>query len=315
MDVIRGIEDIPAGLRDAAVTIGNFDGVHLGHRRLIARLLEEAGREKLKALVITFDPHPKMILRPELQPFYLISTVEEKIVLLEETGIDAVVIIPFTRQYAEKTAAEFIHQVLWEGLHIRKIVIGHDYTFGKGKEGNEAFLAAYGEKLGFGVEVINAVGIGDTIISSTEIRDAVMSGNVKKASALLGRPYNLGGTVVEGKRRGAGLGFPTANVDPEKVLIPARGTYAVIARLRGKRYPGVANIGFNPTFGGGKLTIEVHLLDFHEDIYGERLDVLFIDRIREEVKFPGPAELVLQIKRDIEQARAILQPLSGSCAS
>ncbi len=315
MDVIRGIEDIPAGLRDAAVTIGNFDGVHRGHQRLLKRLREDARRKKLKALVITFDPHPKMILRPELQPFYLITTLEEKISLLNDTGIDAVVVIPFTLQYAQKTAEEFICQVLWEGLRIQKIVIGHDYTFGKGKEGNEAFLAAFGKKLGFGVGIINAVEVGDTVISSTAIRDAILGGDVKKASALLGRPYNLGGPVVEGKHRGAGLGFPTANISPEKVLIPAGGIYAVMIRLEDKRYPGVVNIGVNPTFGEGKLSIEAHILDFRENIYGERLDLLFVDRIREEVKFPGPGELVRQINRDIEQARAILQTPSARYGS
>lgn len=310
MDVIRGITDIPARLRDAVVTIGNFDGVHQGHQRLVKRLREDARREDLCTIVITFDPHPKMILRPELKPFYLITTLEEKIDLLRDTGVDAVIIIPFTREYAQKTAEEFIRQVLWDGLLIRKIVIGHDYTFGKGKEGNEVFLAAFGKKLGFGVEVINAVGIGDTIISSTSIRDAILGGDVKKASALLGRPYNLRGPVVEGKRRGVGLGFPTANIEPEKVLIPAGGIYAVIVRWQGNRYRGVANIGFNPTFGDRKLSVEVHLLDFNENLYGDRLDVLFIERIRDEIKFPGPAELVLQIKRDIEQAKTILQSWS-----
>ncbi|MBI4632426.1 MAG: bifunctional riboflavin kinase/FAD synthetase [Deltaproteobacteria bacterium] len=307
MDVIRGIQDIPAGLRNAVVTIGNFDGVHLGHQRLLKRLREDARQENLKTVVITFDPHPKMILRPEVRPFYLIATLEEKIALLSDTGIDAVIIISFTREYAQKTAEEFVRQALWDGLHIHKIVIGHDYTFGKDKEGNEAFLASFGKKLGFGVDVINAVGVGDTVISSTAIREAILGGNVKKAAALLGRPYNISGPVVHGKHRGTGLGFPTANIRPEKVLIPAGGIYAVIACVRGKRYPGVANIGINPTFDNGALSVEVHLLDFRENIYGEKLDILFIDRIRDEIKFPGPSELALQIAQDIEQAREILK--------
>ena len=310
MDVINGIDDIPARFRNAEATIGNFDGVHRGHQLLLKRLREDARREKTKAVVITFDPHPKMILRPELKPFYLITTLEEKISLLGAAGADAVVIIPFTLAYAQKTAAEFIRQVLWDGLQIRKILIGHDYTFGKGKEGNEAFLATFGQTLGFAVEVINAVGVGDTVISSTAIREAILGGDVQKAAALLDRPYNLAGPVVEGKRRGTGLGFPTANVAPEKVLIPAGGSYAVLAGLGGRQYQGVASIGVNPTFGDGKLSVEVHILDFSENIYGKRLDILFIDRIRGEVKFPGPAELARQIKQDIEQAKTILQSRS-----
>ena len=307
MDVIRGIEKIPAGLRNAVVTIGNFDGVHLGHQRLLKRLREDAHEENLKTVVITFDPHPKMILRPEVRPFYLIATLEEKIALLKDTGIDAAIIISFTCEYAQKTAEEFIRQVLWDGLRIRKIVIGHDYTFGKGKEGNESFLESFGKKLGFGVDVINAVGVGDTVISSTAIRNAILSGDVKKAASLLGRPYNISGPVVHGKHRGAGIGFPTANIKPEKVLIPAGGIYAVIACLKGKRYPGVANIGVNPTFDNGALSVEAHILDFGDNIYGETLDILFIDRIRDEIKFPGPSELASQIKQDIERARKILK--------
>lgn len=306
MDVIKDIDNIPARFRNAGVTIGNFDGVHRGHQLLLKKLREEARREKMKALVITFDPHPKMILRPELKPFYLITTLEEKITLLGAAGVDAVVVIPFTLAYAQKTATEFVREVLWEGLHIRKIIIGHDYTFGKGKEGKEPFLTSLGQTLGFAVEVINAVGVGDTVISSTAIREAIRSGDVKMAAALLGRPYNLAGPVVEGKHRGTGLGFPTANIEPEKVLIPAGGSYAVLARLDGKQYQGVANIGVNPTFGDGKLSVEVHILDFSANIYGKRLDIVFVERIRDEVKFPGPAELVRQIKQDIEQARAIL---------
>jgi riboflavin kinase/FMN adenylyltransferase len=256
--------------------------------------------------VITFEPHPKMILHPEIRPFYLITSIEEKIDRIAETGVDGLVLIPFSREFAETTAKDFICSILWEKLRIRKLFIGHDYTFGKGKEGNEAYLAAFGERLGFEVEVIGAFRSGDEIISSTLTRNAILKGDVRKAAALLGRPYSLGGLVIEGHRRGRNLGFPTANVKPDKDLVPARGIYAVRVDLAGKTYGGVLNIGFNPTFSDTALSVEAYILDFNDDIYGKRLELLFIDRIRDEVKFDGPAKLVEQIRRDVERARTIL---------
>jgi riboflavin kinase/FMN adenylyltransferase len=306
MDVIRGSKEIPADLLGAVVTIGNFDGVHLGHRFIFRKLIEEARREGRPAVVITFEPHPKMILHPERRPFYLITSLEEKIRLLENLGIDALILIPFSLEYARTTAEEFIRSVLWESLRIRKILIGHDYTFGRGKEGNADFLAAFGGRLGFAVEVMDAFKVGDTTVSSTRIRIALLTGEVRLAAALLGRPYNLGGLVVPGKRRGVRLGFPTANLRPDKELAPARGVYAVYALLDGNRLPGVLNIGFNPTFADETLSIEVHLFDFDENIYGKPMEILFIERIRDEIRFDSPEELIAQIDRDIVRAREIL---------
>jgi riboflavin kinase/FMN adenylyltransferase len=309
MKIIKGIDEIPSEFRDAFVTIGNFDGIHLGHRLIFEQVIAAARKEKGKALVITFDPHPKMLLHPERRPFYLITSLEEKIRLLDEIGIDAVILIPFSLEFAKTTAEAFIHDILWDKLHIRKIFIGHDYTFGRGKEGNEAYLVLHGSKLGFNVDVVNAFTIKGGIVSSTRIRNAILDGDVKTAAGLLGRPYNLSGPVVEGHRRGAGLGFPTANIDPEKVLVPARGVYAVIVEVDGQRYQGVLNIGYNPTFADEKQSIEVHLLEFTGNIYGMTLEVLFIERIRNEVKFDGPDKLVAQILQDIDRARFILKPL------
>ena len=258
-------------------------------------------------MVISFEPHPKMVLHPERRPFYLITSPEEKIRLLAELGIDTLILIPFSLDYARTTAEAFVKEILWERLRIRKILIGHDYTFGRGKEGNEAFLAEAGRRLGFAVEVMNAFCIGDTVISSTIIRDALLAGEVGFAATLLGRPYNLSGRVVSGNRRGGGLGFPTANIAPDKELVPARGVYAVRCLLEGERHDGVLNIGFNPTFADGKLSIEVHIFDFHGNIYGKILDVHFIERIRDEVRFTSPELLIAQIDRDIARAREILQ--------
>ena len=307
MDVIRGIENIPTDLRCAVVTIGNFDGIHLGHQLIIRRLVEEARREKCPAIVISFDPHPKMVLHPERRPFYLITSLEEKIGLLAGLDVDAFILIPFSLEYARTTAEEFVRGVLEERLHIRKIIIGHDYTFGRGKEGNEAFLSTFGRRLGFEVEVMNAVRVGETTVSSTRIREALLAGEVRLAASLLGRPYNLGGRVVSGNRRGVRLGFPTANIRPDKELVPARGVYAVHVLLDGIRRQGALSIGINPTFTDGKRSIEVHILDFHEDIYDKTLDMLFIERLRDEIRFASPEELIAQIDRDIARVREILR--------
>jgi riboflavin kinase/FMN adenylyltransferase len=307
MDVIRDSEKVTDRLRGGFVTIGNFDGVHLGHQFIFRKLVEEAHREKCPAIVISFDPHPKMVLHPERRPFYLITSREEKIRLIGSLGIDAFLLIPFSLEYAKTTAEAFVQDILWQRLGIRKLLIGHDYTFGRGKEGNEAFLRACGERLGFAVEAIGAFCLGETTISSTRIRNALLAGEVRFASSLLGRPYNLAGKVVPGKRRGTDLGFPTANIDTDKEPLPPRGVYAVRILFEGRCLDGVLNMGFNPTFDSEQRTVEVHIFDFHEDIYGKILDVLFIERLRDEIRFPSVPELLAQIDRDIVRVREILQ--------
>ncbi len=310
MKIFNGIDDVSGEFQGSIATIGNFDGVHLGHQQIFRKIVREARENQCKSVVITFDPHPKSILHPEKRPFYLLTTLKEKLKLIESLEIDAVMLIPFSLEFSKTTAKDFVCNILWEQLRIRKIFIGHDYTFGKGKEGNEEFLARYGKHLGFQVDVTNAVKVGETIISSTRIRNAIQDGDVKTAGALLGRPYNLKGTVTGGYRRGAQLGFPTANLEPEKVLLPPEGVYAVFVEREGICFQGVLNIGFNPTFGGEKLTVELHILDFQSDIYGEEIEVFFIDRIREEVRFESPEALLQQIRTDVARARTILEPLS-----
>ncbi len=311
MDVFNSLDGISEDFRGAVVTIGNFDGVHRGHQHIFHKVLREARQEKSKAVVITFEPHPKRVLHPERQPFYLITSLEEKIVRIAEAGIDGLLLISFSVEFSHTTAQEFIHSILWDRLRIKKIFIGHDYTFGRGREGNETLLAAAGEKLGFAVEVIGAFKVGDIVISSSLTRNLILAGRVKEAALYLGRPYNLSGVVIVGHRRGRGLGFPTANIQPDKVLIPARGIYAVRLLLAGKTHQGVLNIGFNPTFADNALSVEAHIFDFDEDIYGQRLEVMFIDRIRDEMKFDSPARLVAQIRRDVETARKILDKTSA----
>ena len=312
MQVIKYTEEVPPEFQGGFITIGNFDGVHLGHRHIFARLIQDARAAGRKALLITFDPHPKMVMHPERKPFYLLTTLEEKLKLLAELGLDAVILIPFTIPYAATTAEEFIRSFLWEKLRVRKIFIGHDYKFGRNQTGNKDLLTVWGQKLDFEVEVIPAFSCGDIVISSTRIRKAILAGDVRQAALLLGRPYNVSGLVVEGKGRGSALGFPTANVLPGKELLPAKGVYAALVNRQGQQYRSVLNIGLNPTFGDVGLSLEVHLLGFPpEDIYGQSLDILFIERLRDERRFGRPEELVAQIRRDCSQAAAILERHGG----
>jgi riboflavin kinase/FMN adenylyltransferase len=306
MHVYRDINKVAPEFKDAIITIGNFDGIHIGHRQIMTRLVSEARQKNRKAVVMTFDPHPKMVLHPDYKPFYLITTVEEKVNLLEELGVDAIIFIPFSREFARMSAESFVRDLLWEKLQVHKIFIGHNYRFGNDKKGNDEYLKAFGKTLGFDVEVISAVTVDGMDVSSTRTRDAILVGWVKEAAKMLGRPYNLRGMVVAGYRRGEGLGFPTANIEPEKVLVPLRGVYAVNAEIDGGLYQGVLNIGFNPTFGNDKLSIEMHILDFNKDIYGKTVNVLFVDRIRDEVKFTGPDALIAQIEQDVSRARELL---------
>jgi riboflavin kinase/FMN adenylyltransferase len=311
MEVIRGYEAIPEVLQGAYVTIGNFDGVHVGHQYIFKKLRSESHGAASPAVVITFDPHPKTVIHPDRQPFYLITTLDEKIDLIRRQGADALVLIPFSLEFARTTAEAFVCDILWGRLRSRKVFIGHDYTFGQGKQGNEAFLKAFGDRLGFAVEVINAYNIGNEVVSSTRTRNTILSGDVKTAAVFLGRPYNLGGRVVEGHHRGTGMGFPTANIEPDKVLVPAGGVYAAWAKLDGAFHKAVLNIGTNPTFGDNRRTIEVFLLEFQADLYGRHMEVLFVERLRDEKKFSGPQELVAQIGQDVERAKTILESAGG----
>ena len=306
MIVFKGIENLTEDFCGSFVTIGNFDGVHLSHQIICRKLASEAKNAGTKSLVITFDPHPKMILHPAIRPFYLITTLEEKLKLLEDCGIDGVLIIPFSLDYSRITAEEFVHGFLGQKLAIKKIVIGHDYTFGAGKKGSSDYLISTGSEIGFAVEVVDAVKAGEDIISSTLVRNLIIKGDFKTVTTLLGRWYNVAGIVVSGKGRGVGLGFPTANIEPEKELLPPAGIYAAFVDVEGKRYLAALNIGEKPTFDDYTFTFEVHLLDFSGDLRGKRLNTEFVEKIREIIKFDSPEILKKQIAADVEEARSIL---------
>lgn len=306
MVIFEGTENISKDFRGSFVTIGNFDGVHLSHRFICSKLASEAREAEAKSLVITFDPHPKMVLHPGIRPFYLITTLEEKLKLLEDCGIDGVLIIPFSLDYSRITAEEFVHEFLGQKLAIKKIIVGHDYTFGQGKKGNSDYLISRGKEMGFAVEVVDAVKSGENIISSTLVRKLILNGDFKTVKSLLGRYYNVAGKVVTGFGRGVKLGFPTANIEPEKELLPPAGIYAAFVDVESKRYLAALNIGEKPTFADYTFTFEVHLLDFSGDLRGKRLNTEFVEKLRDIVKFDSPEKLKMQIAADVEKARSIL---------
>ena len=309
MKVFKGIGEITPEFRSSVITIGNFDGIHLAHQEILQRVVREAGLRRSRSIVITFDPHPQKVLHPERRPFYLLTTLDEKVKLIESLGLDAVLLIAFTQAFSAMTAEAFVREILWDKLRIQKVFIGHDYAFGNRKQGNEDFLRSMGGMLGFEVESINTFTVSDTTVSSTNIRKAVLGGDVAKAALLLGHPYSLSGTVIRGYQRGREIGIPTANIEPGKELLPANGVYAVMVDLEGVRHAGVLNVGFNPTFSNEKLSVEVHIMNFDGELYGKGLTVSFIERIRSEMKFESPQKLVDQILRDKAKAGEILSRL------
>jgi riboflavin kinase/FMN adenylyltransferase len=306
MEVILGIDNIRKRLKNPAVTIGNFDGVHLGHRALFSRVKRWAERLQGHSVVMTFNPHPLEFFRPGNGPAF-ITTHERKLELISQAGIDVTIVVPFTETFARTSATEFVENLLVDRVGIRAIVVGHDYRFGRGREGDIDFLRKLGEQHAFHVDAVAGIDVEGTLVSSTLIRQCIQSGDLKEAGRLLGRPYEIKGTVVHGRNRGARLlGFPTANIEMANHAAPKRGIYAVQVEIDGRLYGGAANLGYNPTFGDTALSLEVHIFDFDEDIYGKSITVYFIDRLRDERKFSGPDELARQICRDVERARELL---------
>lgn len=286
------------GLAGCALCLGNFDGVHLGHQALFAA----ARASGHPAAALTFQPHPGKVLQPQLAP-RLIAQQARKLELLEPL-LDALIVQPFTVDYARTTPAEF-ERTLLDGVRARVLVVGADFTYGARRGGNVESLTAAAATRGSRVEVVAPVSIDGVVVSSSKVREYILEGRVEAAARLLGRPFDLDGTVVSGAGRGRTIGFPTANVDTTNELRPAPGVYAVRAVIPGLgSFGGAANIGVKPTFGGGEVTIEVHLFDFSADVYGQRLRVQFIERLRPERRFASASELSGQIARDLEAARA-----------
>lgn len=290
-------------LRGAAVALGNFDGVHKGHRALFDTAAAQA-----RPAVLTFHPHPGKVLQPDLAP-KLITLLPRKLELLREAGVAAAVVQPFTLDFA-RVSAEAFEKLLFEELGAAHVVVGADFTYGSKRAGTVSTLRDASERARAQVHVVPAVTVEGVVASSSKVREYILEGRVSAARRLLGRPFDLDGTVVPGQGRGRGIGVPTANVDTANELRPAPGVYAVRARVleepsSGPWLSGAANIGVKPTFGGGAVTIEIHVLDFSGDLYGKTLRVEFLERLREERRFASVAELVGQIRRDLEAAREV----------
>ena len=295
-----------SGFSRTVVTIGNFDGVHLGHRAILTRVCQRARELGGQAVAVTFNPHPVKVLRPEVN-LPMLTTQDQKLRLLADAGLDAVVVLPFTRELAALPAREFVHRYFLERLRVREVVVGHDYCFGRGREGNIDLLKEMGRSHGFTVQLVWAVEVDGAVVSSSLIRAMLRLGKVVPANQLLGRHYGVVGQVVTGKGRGAKLlGIPTANIRPDNELLPATGIYAVYVHRGDEIIPGAANIGTCPTFENGEFSLEVHLLDFDGELYGERLGVEFVARLREERRFPSLEALAAQIHADIAAAREVL---------
>jgi len=309
MKLIEKLEEIEKPFHNAVITIGNFDGVHIGHQALFHTVMEQADMRNGTAIAMTFEPHPIRVLKNNGHP-PLITPYAQKIELIGKSGIDVLICVPFTRKFAAITAKEFVLDVLLERMGVQVIVVGKDYTFGKNREGNLNLLKSYAEVFDFELIVVDWVPVSNdpsSRISSTRIRELLMAGKVSQAHKLLGRYYQVSGIVAPGRNRGGKLlGFPTANIKLREELFPKNGIYAVTVDCLGKRYQGVANIGYSPTFDDNELTVEVHILDFNEDLYGQSINVKFIERIRDEIKFSGIDALSQQIADDVLEARDIL---------
>jgi len=306
MRFYRGSGEFREEIERSVLTLGNFDGVHLGHQQIFQRVIEKRRELGAPSIVYTFEPHPLKILQPE-RFFPLITTIEEKRGIIEKTGIDILICESFTQEFALQAPPDFVKDILHERLKAHEIFIGLDYRFGMKREGNAGLLKALGKKWGIETVILDNIKLDGVEVRSTTIRTYIQSGKVREASRLLGRFYALEGEVIRGKGRGKELGIPTANLKPNKELFPASGIFAVWVFFQGKRFPGVLNIGTNPTFRDQALSLEVYIMDFHDEIYGENLRIEFVEKLRDEKTFPDADALVEQIQKDIVKAREALQ--------
>lgn len=305
MEVFEGIDNIGRSLKDPVLTIGNFDGVHRGHQALFRKAREWAEELKGESVVVTFNPHPLQVLSPD-QGLVFITPHERKLELIALCGIDVAIVVPFSTEFAQMSASDFVKVLLVDRIGPKGIVVGEGYRFGYGREGDTQYLQKMGSRYGFRVETVSGVQLDGSLVSSTLIRQLIQEGDLREANKLLGRSYEIGGVVIPGHQRGGRLlGFPTANISISNQAPPKRGVYAVRVKVGDAAYGGAANVGYNPTFGGTELSIEVFLFDFHENIYDRFIRVSFLERLRDEKRFSGPDELAAQIRKDVEKAKEI----------
>lgn len=294
--------------KKAIVTIGTFDGVHIGHQKIIEKLTQNAKNLDCESLVLTFFPHPRMVLQGD-SDIKLLNTIDEKALLLEKAGVDNLIIHPFDQAFSRLTAEEFVSKVLVDAFHVKKIIIGHDHRFGRNRTATINDLELFGKQYDFEVEQISVQEINEVAVSSTKIRTALETGNVALANTYLGYEYLLSGIVCRGKQLGRTIGFPTANIQIQESykLIPKQGVYIVKSTINGNIVFGMMNIGFNPTVNGLKLSVEVHFLDFDSDLYDKILVISVLERIREEQKFESIDDLKEQLNRDKEYVISYLK--------
>jgi riboflavin kinase/FMN adenylyltransferase len=313
---VRGSDELKEPLYHPVVTVGNFDGLHVGHRAIIDIVVERARQLGGEAVVYTFEPHPRKVLQPDRAP-RLLATIEQRVELFEQTGVDTVIVEPFTREFAKIPADVFIREILYEKIHPVEVYVGYDFHFGRDREGSMRLLTEMGPKLGFSVTIIPEVTVDAGDVNSTRIRQMLFEGRVEEAFSMLGRSYTIRGRVVKGDRRGRDIGFPTANLDPENEILPASGVYAGRMRFlddgnppRGTEALAVTNVGVRPTFDGEhRLVAESHLVDFDGDIYGRRVELSFTHHLRDERRFSGVGALREQIAKDVEEGRRRLEAL------
>ncbi|MGB9771940.1 MAG: bifunctional riboflavin kinase/FAD synthetase [Candidatus Kapaibacteriota bacterium] len=303
MEVFRGVEQIERN-QNHIITVGTFDGVHLGHQKILNRLKEIAKLENGISLIITFDPHPQYIVkRPEKEPIKLLTTINERLSLFDKFGIDRVLIIPFTKEFSQTPAETFVREILHQKVGFSHILVGYDHFFGKNREGNFELLKKLSKEMGFKLEKISALIAEEITISSTKIRNALLQNQIELANKLLGYHYFISGTVVVGDGRGASLGFPTANIkfDDERKLVPSNGVYLVYSKINEKITFGMANLGFRPTFHTElKRVMEAHYLNYSGNLYGQNLNIHFLKFLRNEQKFNSIDELLMQLNKDKE---------------
>lgn len=307
MKVYTQIEDF-RNIKNPVVTTGTFDGVHLGHQKIISRLIDVAKEEQGETVLLTFYPHPRMVLFPDDNELKLLNTQQEKIRLLENYGIDHLIIYPFTKEFSRLTSVEFVRNILVNSLQTKRLVIGYNHHFGRNREGSFEHLKEFGPVYGFDVEEIPAKDIDHIEISSTKIRQALQAGEVSVAATYLGHTYSVNGKVVQGKQLGRTIGYPTANIlmEDKYKLIPADGVYAVKVEHNDGMYNGMLNIGNNPTIEGKGRSLEVNIFDFDQNIYGDEATIYFIERLRDEVKFNGLDQLKVALAQDKVNALKIL---------
>jgi len=303
MRIVRELDSAPPDVRPSAVALGTFDGVHLGHRAILGTALRRAREVGVEAVACTFDPHPIEVLQPDRAP-RPITPLDERLALIGETGVDAVVVLAFTRALAAVEPEAFVKDVLLDRLHAREIVVGYNHRFGRGARGDARLLEDLAGRLGFRAHVVPPMTVDGVAVSSTEIRAALHRGDVRSAARGLGRPYAIAGRVTTGAGRGRTLGFPTANIAPDRPLLVARGVYRGGVTVDAGQHAAVVNVGVRPTFGEDTLAVEAHLLDFAGDLYGREVRLDFLDRLRDEMRFPSVEELKAQVSRDIAAARS-----------